>query len=263
MKKVLFGFVFFIMLATVSLPLWANEDNSGRIGIQMYKFKKPRIAKSAVVIGVFPDSPAWLAGIRMADQVLKVNDVDVSKMSVPEIQNLLTGKVGTSVNLTLLTREGVRSYTLKRAELNLESATIPRWYQFCGHPKTEGEICYIHPGQYKMRASDWVKIMGPYGVNYYGTQLAAQRYQFEDDLRLCQESKDKAMCYLEIRKTIQNNAIAQQSVQLQKAMLLNQTLNGLNNNLNMQMINQNMNYNFNNLNNNLFNINNNLQMLRY
>lgn len=263
MKKVLLGFVFFIILATVSLPLWANEDTSGRLGIQMYKFKKPRIAKSAVVIGVFPDSPAWSAGIRMADQVLKVNDVDVSKMSVPEIQNLLIGKVGTSVSLTLLTREGVKNYTLQRAGLNLESATIPRWYQFCGHPKTEGEICYIHPGQYKMRASDWVKIMGPYGVNYYGTQLAAQRYQFEDDLRLCQESKDKAMCYLEIRKTIQNNAIAQQSVQLQKAMLLNQTLNGLNNNLNMQMINQNMNYNFNNLNNNLFNINNNLQMLRY
>lgn len=259
-----------LLLCTIINSSIATESDSGRVGIQMYKFKKPRIAKSAVIIEVFPNSPAWSAGIKMADQILKVNDTDVRKMSVPEIQKLLTGKVGTSVNLTLLTREGVRNYTLQRTELNLENTTIPHWYRFCQNAKTDGEICYIHPGQYKMHVSDWFKIMGPYGVNYYGSQTAFQRYKFEDNLRYCQSSKDKALCYLEIQRMEENRMVAEQQLkmqtaqlQTQKAIMTNQVLNTINNDLNTQMINQNMNYNFNNLNNNLFNINNSLQMLRY
>lgn len=44
----------------------------------MYKFKKPRIAKEITIINVFPNSPAWNVGIRTADRILKVNDIDVS-----------------------------------------------------------------------------------------------------------------------------------------------------------------------------------------
>lgn len=259
MKKFISFVICLLVGFAFASPMFATENNPGSLGIRMYKFKKPRIAKGLVIIEVFPETPAWSAGIRMADRVFKINDIDVQNMSVSEAQMLLAGKVGDSVKVTLLTRNGIQDFNIQRAKVDFQNITSPRWYQYCGNKKTEDELCYIHPGQYKMKVSDWFKIMGPYGVNAYGVPLAYQRYQFEDNLKLCQSSKDKSMCYLEVGRIQENRIIAQRSLQLQQAQLLNQTLNGLNNDLNQQMINNNLN----NVNNNLYNINNSVRNLRY
>ena len=234
-------------------PISAIEESNGYIGLRMYKFPKPRIAKEVTIIEVIPDSPAWNAGIRLADRILKVNDIDVSNYNVEQVQNLITGKPKDKVKLTLLTREGVREFLLTREILNTNKIEhYPRWIDMCGDNKLGGESCFYHPGTYKSKFSDNFKFSGPIDVKVFGTQKAAMRYQYEDDLRICQNAKDKAMCYMAIKQSINNRDYAQAQLQQQQMQGIIQNLNHLNTNLELQNMNQ-----------NLYNINNSIQMLRY
>ena len=223
----------------------------GGIGIMIDRFQKPRIAKYLVIKSVIPNSPAWNAGIRIADQILEIDEKDAKDMTIEQASSLMRGEIGAKVKLKLLTYHGIGEVELTRDKIDV-SMKYPQWWHFCGHVKTENEICYIHPGQYHMKASDWVKIMGPYGVNYYGSQIAQDRYKFERHLRLCQETDNKAMCYLEIEKMQNLNSIAKHQMQMQAAHNLQQNVNNFNTNMQLQ-----------NINNNLQNINTNLMFMRY
>lgn len=246
-------FVVGLLVVLFSNPVKAIEENNGYVGLRMYKFPKPRIAKVVTIVEVIPNSPAWNTGIRIADRILKVNDIDVSNYSVEQVHKLIAGKPKENVKLTLLTREGVREFNLTRAMFNSDKIEhYPRWADMCGDNKLGGESCFYHPGTYKSKFSDNFKFSGPVDVKVFGTQKAAIRYQYEDDLRICQNAKDKAMCYMAIKQSINNRNYAQAQLQQQQMQGIIQNLNQVNTNLELQNMNQ-----------NLYNINNNLQMLRY
>lgn len=246
-------FVVGLLVVLFSNPIKAIEENNGYVGLRMYKFPKPRIAKEVTIVEVIPNSPAWNAGIRIADRILKVNDIDVSNYSMEQVQSLITGKPKEKVKLTLLTREGVKEFLLTREIINTNKIEYyPRWVDMCGDNKLSGESCFYHPGTYKSKFSDNFKFSGPVDVKVFGTQKAAIRYQYEDDLRICQNAKDKAMCYMVIKQSINNRNYAQAQLQQQQMQGIIQNINHVNTNLELQNMNQ-----------NLYNINNNLQMLRY
>lgn len=251
-KKAVFCIVA-LSAVLVSNPIRAIEENNGYVGLRMHKFQKPRIAKEVTIVEVIPNSPAWNAGIRIADRILKVNDIDVSNYSMEQVQSLITGKPKETVKLTLLTREGIKEFSLIREIINPNKIEYyPRWVDMCGDNKLGGESCFYHPGTYKSKFSDNFKFSGPVDVKVFGTQKAAIRYQYEDDLRICQNAKDKAMCYMAIKQSINNRNYAQAQLQQQQVQGIIQNLNHVNTNLELQNMNQ-----------NLYNINNNLQMLRY
>ena len=139
-----------ICLLFLSVFLFCNstkaiEDSNGYVGIQMYKFKKPRIAKEITIINVFPNSPAWNIGIRTADRILKVNDIDVSDKALDEVQKLISGKVNSNVKLTLKTRYGIKDFVVTRAAFNPNNnLSYPQWKEFCGNKQSEHEACFIH-----------------------------------------------------------------------------------------------------------------------
>lgn len=244
-------FVVALSAVLVSNPIKAIEENNGYVGFQMYKFPKARIAKEATIINVFPNTPAWNAGIRIADRILKVNDIDVTEYSVEEIQSLIIGKVNEEIELTLKTREGIKDFKIKRALIDKNRLEIyPLWQEFCGDRQSEHEACFIHSND---RANKKFELgTGPAAVSNRGRQIAQRRYSFENNLHLCSQSKDPAMCYIQLRQNLQNQAIANQAMQQQVTQNLIQNFNHLNTNLELQNMNQ-----------NLYNINNNLQMLRY
>ncbi len=248
----------FLSILVISALLFSNstkaiEENNGYVGFQMYKFPKPRIAKEVTIINVFPNTPAWNAGIRIADRILKVNDTDVTNYNVEQIQNLITGKPKEQVKVTLLTREGIKDFILTREKFNPDKIdSYPRWIDMCGDNKLGGESCFYHPGTYIGKFSDNFKFNGPIDVKVFRTQKAAIRYQYEDDLRICQNAKDKAMCYMVIKQSISNRNYAQAQLQQQQLQGVIQNLNHVNTNLELQNMNQ-----------NLYNINNSIQMLRY
>lgn len=250
-NKKVFLSILLLSALLFSNPTKAIEENNGYVGFQMYKFPKPRIAKEVTIINVFPNTPAWNAGIRIADRVLKVNDIDVTEYSVEEVQGLIIGRINEEVKLTLKTREGIKDFKIKRAAINKNRLDIyPLWQDFCGDRPSDNEACFIHSNDIVNKKFELGN--GPASVSIRGRYIAQKRYSFENNLYLCSQSKDPAMCYVQLKQNLQNQAIANQAMQQQTTQNMIQNFNHLNTNLELQNMNQ-----------NLYNINNNLQMLRY
>ncbi|HEY0220940.1 MAG TPA: S41 family peptidase [Candidatus Paceibacterota bacterium] len=81
-----------------------DEEIAGQIeGVGMQVDMKDGIV---TVISPVKDSPAYKAGIKAGDKILKINDTFTDNLSVEEAVKLIRGKRGTSVNL-VLGRSGV------------------------------------------------------------------------------------------------------------------------------------------------------------
>lgn len=213
MKKLVLFIVIFSLFITFN-KVNANDENIA-LGIEMYKFSKPRIAKEVTIINVFPNTAAWNAGVRIADRILKVNDIDTTAMSTEEVRNIMSSSE--VVKLTLKTRNGIKDFNIKKEPFNKNAITpYPQWKNLCGHKKTEDEVCYIHSDDVVHKLIEFN--CGPFYVSTVGTGYAQKRYIYEDNLNICSKSKDPAMCYIQL----------QQNMQMQN---MNSTLNNINSNL--------------------------------
>lgn len=75
------------------------------------------------VIAPIDDTPAFRAGIKSGDLIVRINSKPVKGMSLDEAVNLMRGKPGTEITLTVA-REGEKeplSFTIKRAIINVKS----------------------------------------------------------------------------------------------------------------------------------------------
>ncbi len=94
-----------------------KEDQRGRyFGVGM--MVAPRDGRT-VVLAPFVGSPAYKAGIRPGDVILKVDDVSTAGMSNAEVADRLKGRKGTVVNITI-GREGHEEplvFTITRDEI--------------------------------------------------------------------------------------------------------------------------------------------------
>jgi carboxyl-terminal processing protease len=94
-----------------------REDQHGRyfgVGMQI----GPESGRT-VVIAPFPGSPAYKAGIRPGDLILKVDDKSCKGLTTDQVANLLKGPRGTVVHVTV-GREGWKeplSFTITRGEI--------------------------------------------------------------------------------------------------------------------------------------------------
>lgn len=70
-----------------------------------------------LVIQVNAGGPAAEAGMEAGDVLIAVEDQDVREMSMEEVRNLVRGKEGTSVRLTVLRQGDHRSFTVERKQV--------------------------------------------------------------------------------------------------------------------------------------------------
>ncbi len=75
------------------------------------------------VTNAYPDGPAYKAGIRDGDIIIKVDDKDVTKKEISEISTMVKGKEGTTVKITILRDDKEKTYTVKRASIDITSVT--------------------------------------------------------------------------------------------------------------------------------------------
>ncbi len=102
----------------------AFDPETGYVGIGVTMRAHP---KGALVTEVNLSSPAAKAGIQMGDILVQVGDAPLEGLSLEEISALLRGAAGTSVTVTLLHGDQIRTVALTRTalrQLNYTGAQI-------------------------------------------------------------------------------------------------------------------------------------------
>ncbi len=69
------------------------------------------------------DGPAYKAGLRDKDILKKVNDEDIKDKTLTEISNIVKGKEGTKVKITVLRDEKELTFEVKRENIDITSVT--------------------------------------------------------------------------------------------------------------------------------------------
>ena len=77
------------------------------------------------VISPIDDTPAFRAGIKSGDLIVKIDDSATRGMPLSKAVELMRGKPGTSVALTIVRKDadGLLTFTLTREEINVKSVT--------------------------------------------------------------------------------------------------------------------------------------------
>ncbi len=89
-----------------------------------------------IIIAPLPESPAEKVGLRPADKILKIDDQETQMMALDEAINLIRGKAGTQVRLTI-GREGwtePKEFTITREKIHFKTV---KW------EKREGNIILL------------------------------------------------------------------------------------------------------------------------
>jgi carboxyl-terminal processing protease len=103
-----------------------EERISGKltgIGLQYYLDEGTFLVRS-----VFEGGPAQLAGVRTDDQLLRIDGISTTGMSINDVKDRISGPAGSSVRLQLRRGERELALTIERAEVNipnLEQEILP------------------------------------------------------------------------------------------------------------------------------------------
>jgi len=97
-----------------------NEKVSGEyvgIGTEIGQYTDSRIE----FVNVYKDGPAYKAGIRDGDLLIKVDGVEVKEKNLTEISSLVKGKEGTKVKITVLRDEEEKEFNVERKSIDIKS----------------------------------------------------------------------------------------------------------------------------------------------
>ncbi|MEO0144829.1 MAG: S41 family peptidase [candidate division WOR-3 bacterium] len=115
----------------------------GGVGMEVRKQ-----GNNVVIVSTFEGTPAYRAGLKPGDIIVKVNDTTVSNMELEDVVNMIKGDPGTKVKLTIL-RPGFTE--LMNFELIREIINVPvvAYYGIL-----EGNVGYIRFTQFSQGSSD-------------------------------------------------------------------------------------------------------------
>jgi len=102
------------------------------------------IDNDLTIIAPFKDSPAEKAGLKAKDIIIKVNDKDITGTPTEEVINMIKGKKGTVVKLTILRDKQSLDFTITRANISHKTVTVK--YVTKGN-KTIAEISLLTFGE--------------------------------------------------------------------------------------------------------------------
>lgn len=99
------------------------------------------------VVSPIDDTPAYRAGIKTGDRIIRIDDKPTKSLSLPEAVSMMRGKTGSPIKITIL-RVGVEKpleYTLKRESIKIQSVRST---------KLEHNIGYIRVSSFMERTAE-------------------------------------------------------------------------------------------------------------
>ena len=99
-----------------------NEKVSGEyvgIGTEIIQYTDLKVE----IKEVYENGPAYKAGIRNGDVIIKVDGTDVTEKAVSEISSMVKGKAGTVVKITVLRGEEEMEFSVTRSSIDVESVS--------------------------------------------------------------------------------------------------------------------------------------------
>ena len=110
-----------------------------------------RLNSRTVVTMIFENYPAQKAGLKIGDEILKIDNAEVSKLTIEQEDQLLKGQVGTSVSLTIKRMGVEQPLKLNFKREKIKGSNVP----YSG--MLENNIGYIQLLEFTMDASKEVK----------------------------------------------------------------------------------------------------------
>nr|CAA62147.1 C-terminal processing protease of the D1 protein [Spinacia oleracea] len=127
------------------------------VGISIGPTAVDQSSTGLVVISATPGAPASRAGILPGDVILAIDDASTDKMGIYEAANILQGPDGSSVDLTICSRDEIKHVVLKRERITL-SPVKSRLCEMPGSAKdAPPKVGYIKLTTFTENASDAVK----------------------------------------------------------------------------------------------------------
>jgi carboxyl-terminal processing protease len=122
-----------------------NTGQYGGIGALTRTFQK-----RTVVTMVYEPYPAYKNGLRIGDEVVKMNDIELSKLSTDEANQLMRGQVGTLVKLTIkrFGQEKLIELEFKREKIKINN--VP-------YSGMVGDVAYVQLTEFTPEAGKEVK----------------------------------------------------------------------------------------------------------
>ena len=72
-----------------------------------------------VVLSPIEGSPAWKAGIKTGDQIIKINNKETKGLSLIEAMDILRGKKNSTVKITILRKEKIKKFKVRRSHIKI------------------------------------------------------------------------------------------------------------------------------------------------
>ena len=97
-----------------------NEKVNGEyvgIGTEIIQYSDLKVE----IKDVYENGPAFKAGLKPGDIIIKVDDVDVREKNLSDISKLVKGKSGTTVKITILRESEELDFKVKRESIDIES----------------------------------------------------------------------------------------------------------------------------------------------
>jgi carboxyl-terminal processing protease len=113
-----------LLLSLATIPALAAEKPFGGIGVQVV----PTATGELAVLRVVEGTPAWRAGLRPGDLIVKVDDFGLIGSDFNEVvRKYLWGAIGSSITLHYLRpgKAGIRTATLRRVPIDVQVEQAP------------------------------------------------------------------------------------------------------------------------------------------
>lgn len=98
-----------------------NIQGGNFSGVGIVMFRNERENGEITVVEVIDDSPAFEKGIKAGDRIIKVDDKDVTQLSLDTVQSMIRGPENTTVKLTIKRDNKLIEFNLIRKMIHIKS----------------------------------------------------------------------------------------------------------------------------------------------